>query len=108
MPPDVTGLLYVLLGVGGGGGLIIFIQFYRQWKSGKLQDEDQIIKRVKEDNTELRSRLDQRDKDVAARDLTIDTMRRDRWLLEDQIAWYRRQLIENDITVKYPGGEKNA
>lgn len=87
---DLQTLLGIIFGVGGVGAITVLVTSYRRLKTGKLSDEESIIKRL---HTEL-NRQEKRAKD-AERDR--DQKAKERQAYQEYATQLRVQLIENGI-----------
>lgn len=90
---DVQTLLGIIFGVGGVGAVTVLVTSYRRLKTGKINDEESIIKRLHRELQRQESRAD-----VAELERDAEAKGKQHW--REQAWQYRLQLLEAGVTPK--------
>lgn len=88
---DVQTLLGILIGTGGVGGITVIVTSYRRIKTGKISDEESLIKRLHRELTRQETRAD-----IAEADAEREVVQKKHW--REQAWQYRLQLIDAGVT----------
>lgn len=90
---DLQTLLGVIFGVGGVGAITVLVTSYRRLKTGKISDEESIIKRLHRELTRVEEL-----KAEAERERDAEVRQKHHW--REQAWQYRLQLIEQNVEPK--------
>ena len=92
---NLQSILSLIFIVGGGGALTVAVTAYRRIKTGKISDEESIIKRLHRQLTNADQRADdaesERDKAIALKEY---------W--REEASLYRVQLIDSGVEPRTP------
>lgn len=95
-----------IFGTGGAGALMIAVNAYRKLKRGALDDDETIIKRLYEDNRQLRERAEAAESREAEKDKRLEMEILKRRSAEEQAWVYKAHIISSGTPLPtWPGTE---
>lgn len=92
---NLQNILSLIFIVGGGGAITVLVTAYRRLKTGKIGDEESIIKILHRQLTTADRRAD-----TAERERDREVRLKEYW--REEAALYRVQLIEEGIIPREP------
>lgn len=88
---DLNAAIAVIFGVGGAGAVTAAVAAYRRIKSGKISDDESVIKR-------LYAELARKDQQLIGCGMEMEVLRRRANFWEEQAVRYRLQIVAAEGT----------
>jgi hypothetical protein len=94
---DLNFLVTLLFGAGGAGAIAGITNVVKTLRSGKIENEETLIRRMDTDNKKQQARAEEAEKRCDEAEAEAEAYRKERNAAQEYVALLRRTMIENGI-----------